>query len=70
MTLVMATLFKIKKIFKSIAAGNVRDENINFESDRTSSMSEKKYKQSNPCYLQKFQAAIRYLTINLTQHVS
>ena len=49
MTLVMATLFKIKKIFKSIAAGNVRDENINFESDRTSSMSEKKYKQSNPC---------------------
>ena len=41
MTLVVPTLFETKKIFKPIATGKVSDENINFESDRTSSMSEK-----------------------------
>ena len=41
MTLVVPTLFETKKMFKSIAADKVSDENINFESDRTSSMSEK-----------------------------
>ena len=30
----------------------------------------KKYKQNNPCYLQKFQAAIRYRAIKTTQQVS
>ena len=30
-----------QKVFKSKATGKVRDENINFESDRTNSMSEK-----------------------------
>ena len=42
MTLTMPTLFKTKK--HSIAAGKVRDENVNFESHRTSLMSQKKYK--------------------------
>ena len=39
--------FSKPNVFKPIATGNVRDENINFESDRTSSMSEKT-KQSLP----------------------
>ena len=52
-----------------MATGNVRDENKKFESDGTSSISEKiKTKQS--CYLQKFQGAIRYLAIKPTQQVS
>ena len=55
-----ANTFQSQKVFKPIATSKVRDENINFESDRTSSMSEK-IKQNNPCYLLKFQAAIRYL---------
>ena len=33
--------FRKQKVFKPIASGKVRDENINFESNRTSSMSEK-----------------------------
>ena len=41
MTLVMQTLFETKKAFKPIATGKVRDENTNFESDRTSSILEK-----------------------------
>ena len=41
MTLIMPTLFETKKAFKPIATGKVRDENINFESDRTSSILEK-----------------------------
>ena len=36
-----ANTFRIQKLLKPIAAGKVRDENINFESDRTISMSEK-----------------------------
>ena len=36
-----ASTFWNQKIFKPIATGNVRDENIMFESDRTGSMSEK-----------------------------
>ena len=31
-----ANTFRIQEVFKSIATGKVRDENINFESDRTS----------------------------------
>ena len=54
--------FQNQKVFKPIATGKVKDENINFEPYRTSSMS-KKYKQNNPGYLQEFQAAIIYLTI-------
>ena len=53
--------FQNLKVFKPIATGKVRNENINFESNRTSSMSEKI--QNNPCYLQKFEAASRYLGI-------
>ena len=46
MTFVIPTLFETK-VFKPIATSNVKDENIKFESDRTSSMSEKiKTKQS------------------------
>ena len=56
-----AKTFRSQKVFKPITTGKLSDENINFESNRTSSMSEK-YKQSNSCYLQKFQATIRYLT--------
>ena len=41
MTLVIPTFFETQKVFKPIATGKVRDENINFESDRSSSMSEK-----------------------------
>ena len=33
--------FRNQKVFKPIATGKVRDENRNFESNRTSSMSEK-----------------------------
>ena len=58
------------QVFKSIAAGKVRDENINFESHRTSLISEKVQAKQNPCYLQKFQAAIRCLAIKPTQQVS
>ena len=58
-----------QKVFKPIATGKVRDENINFESNRTSSMSEKN-KQNNPYGLQRFQAAIRYLAIIPTQKAS
>ena len=36
-----ANTFWIQNIFKPMATGKVRDENINFESDRTNSMSEK-----------------------------
>ena len=36
-----AKTFRNQKVFKPIATGKVRDENINFESNRTSSMSEK-----------------------------
>ena len=34
-----ANTFKNQKVLKAIATGNVRDENIKFDSDRTSSMS-------------------------------
>ena len=33
-----ANTFRNQKVFKPIAAGNVRDKNVNFESDRTSLM--------------------------------
>ena len=56
--------FQNQKVFKPIVTGKVRDENINFESNRTSLMSE------NPCSIRKFQAAIRYLAIIPTQQVS
>ena len=46
----MRALFEAKH--QPIATGNVKDKNINFESDRTSLISEKI--QTNPCYLQKF----------------
>ena len=36
-----AKTFRNQKVFKPIATGKVRDENINFESNRTSSVSEK-----------------------------
>ena len=36
-----ANTFQNQKVFKPIATGKVRDENINFESDRTRSMSKK-----------------------------
>ena len=36
-----AKTFQNQKVFKPIAIGKVRDENINFESNRTSSMLEK-----------------------------
>ena len=39
--LILCQHFRNQKVFKPIAAGKVRDENINFESDRTSLMSEK-----------------------------
>ena len=58
-----ANAFRNQKVFKPIATGTVSDENINPESDRTSSMSEKNTKKNNPCYLQ---AAIRYLAIKPT----
>ena len=49
MTLVMPTL-RNQIAFKPIATGSVRDENIIFESDRTSSVSEKiQTKQSLRC---------------------
>ena len=41
MTLVMPTLLETKITFKPIATGSVRDKNTNFDSDKTSSMSEK-----------------------------
>ena len=44
-----------------IARGSVWEENTNFESDITSSVSEK-YIENNPCDI-KFQAAIKYLAI-------
>ena len=69
MTLAVPTLFETRKQ-QVIAAGKVRDENINFESHRTSSMSRKKYKHNNRCYFQKFQAAIRYLAINATSKLN
>ena len=62
-----AKAFRKQKVFKPITSGKVRDENTNFESNRTSSMSEK-YKQNYPCNLQEFQAAIRYLTTVSYQH--
>ena len=37
-----ANTFRNQKVFKPIAAGKVRDENINFESHRTSLMSREK----------------------------
>ena len=64
-----ANTFRNQKVFKSTATGKVRDE-INFESDRTSSMSEKIQTKNNRCYLQDFQAASRYLAIKPTQEVS
>ena len=36
-----ANTFQNQEVFKPTATGKVRDENINFESDKTSSMSEK-----------------------------
>ena len=36
-----AKTFRNQKVFKPIAVGRVRDENINLEPNRTSSMSEK-----------------------------
>ena len=36
-----ANTFRIQKVLNPMAAGKVRDENINFELDRTSSMSKK-----------------------------
>ena len=54
--------FRNQKIFKPIATGQVSDENINFETDN--------YKQNNPRYPQKFQAAIRYLATKPTEQVS
>ena len=70
MTLVRyANTFRNKIAFKPIATVSVRDEYINSESDKTSLMS-KKIQKNNPCNLQKFQAAIRYLAIKRTQQVS
>ena len=44
-----ANTFRNQKVFKPIATGNVKDENVNFLSNKTSSMSEKtKIKQSLP----------------------
>ena len=56
MTLIMPTLFETKKVFKPITTAKARNEKL--ESDRISLISEK-YKQNNPCYLQKLQATIR-----------
>ena len=64
-----ANTFRNQKVFKPTATGKVRDE-INFESDRTSSMSEKIQTKNTRCYLQNFQAASRYLAIKPTQEVS
>ena len=36
-----ANTFRNQNVFKPIAAGKVREENINFESEKTSLMSEK-----------------------------
>ena len=36
-----AKTFRNQRVFKLVATGQVRDENVNFESNRTSSMSEK-----------------------------
>ena len=41
MTLIMPIHFKPKKMFKPTGIGKVRDQNVSFESDTTSSMSEK-----------------------------
>ena len=41
MTFSYPNIFWNQKVFKPIAMGKVRDKNINFESDRTSSMLEK-----------------------------
>ena len=65
-----ANTFRNQKVLKPIAGGKVRDKNVHFGSHRTSLISQKKYKQNNPCYLQKFQPAIRYLAIKPTQQLS
>ena len=41
MTLVMSTLFETKTYINIFTKGKVREEDINFESDRTSSKTEK-----------------------------
>ena len=43
-------------------------EYINFETDTGPML--KKFKQSSPCYLQKFRTAIRFLTAKPTHQVS
>ena len=43
-------------------------ENMNFETDTGPML--KKFKQSSPCYLQKFRTAIRFLTAKPTHQVS
>ena len=61
--------FQNLKVFKPIATGKVRNENINFESDRASSMTVKiQTKQS--LLSSTFQAGIRYLAIKPTQQVA
>ena len=47
---------------------DMKYENINFETDTGPML--KKFKQSSPCYLQKFQTAIRFLTAKPTHQVS
>ena len=65
LTLVMPRLFKTK-VFKLIATGKVRGENL-ILSQIEPVQCWKKYEQNNPCYLQKFPAVIRYLAIIPTQ---
>ena len=58
-----------QNVFKRIATGKAIDKNINFESNRTSSMS-RKIQTKQSLLSSKFQAAIRNLAIKPTQEVS
>ena len=67
MTLIVPTLFQNQKVFKPITTSKVRYKKY-IKSDRTSSLQyRERYKNNNPCYLQKFQTTIRYLAIKTTQ---
>ena len=61
-----ADTFRIQKVLKPIAAVNVREENISFESDRTSATLENI--QTNNSLSSKVSS--RYLGIKPTQQVS
>ena len=66
--------FRNQIAFKPIRTGSVRDENMKFESNKTSSMKEKNTNKEifnlQICDLQKFQAAIRYLAIKPAKQVN